>query len=170
MIVRRGTYLFVAALLSGPAYAAPAPVVASIASLDYLHTPLPYPFNEDANAEADVNAALDEARRTHRLAFVELGANWCADCRILAGLFELPEFRRFLDAHYVVVNVDTGRQNRNLDVPARWGIAHLEGVPVVLIVDPETNRLVNAGHTEALIDARKFTPQSVMDWVAEWVK
>jgi hypothetical protein len=65
--------------------------------------------------------------------------------------------------------VDVGRFDRNLQIPARWNVnLHQEGAPAVLIVDPNTNRMVNAGHAGALEDARHMTPQSILDWIAQW--
>jgi len=99
---------------------------------------------------------------------IDLGGNWCADCRILSGLMELPEMRVFLAAHYEVVDVDVGRFNRNLQIPARYGITtRLEGVPAILIVTP-AGQLVNGGHVSAIQDARHFTPQALADWLAKW--
>ncbi|MGH6873332.1 MAG: thioredoxin family protein [Rhizomicrobium sp.] len=155
----------------GVAIASPAPRVTSIDSLASLSTPLPYPYDGDADANAHVDAALAEARREHKLALIDLGGNWCADCRILAGLMALPEYRKFLGAHYVVTMIDVGRFNRNLDVPARFGVnPKLEGVPAILIVNPANNRLVDAGHVAALDDARHLDPQSILDWLAQWTK
>ena len=109
------------------------------------------------------------ARSTHRLLMIDLGGNWCGDCRVLAGTMDLPEMRRFVDAHYVVVTVDVGRFDKNLQIPARYGIKdRLEGVPSLLIVDPKSNRLVDAGHIAALADARHMDPQSLADWLAQW--
>jgi len=172
--MRPGSFLFMAAVLAGfavPVSAAPAPKVTSISSLAELSTPLPYPYDENANADAAVNAALAQARAEHKRAFIDLGGNWCGDCRLLSGLMELPEVKAFIDAHYVVAIVDVGRFNRNLQIPARWGITQrLEGVPAVLIVDPNTNTLVDEGHIAALADARHMDPQSITDWMAEWAK
>ncbi len=54
--------------------------------------------------------------------------------------------------------------------PAAYGIkGRLAGVPAVLIVDPKTNKLINAGRETALADARSMTPQAVADWLAGWV-
>lgn len=152
--------------------AAAAPLkVTSIQELSQLPTPLPYPYDEKANADAQVNAALAKAKAEHKLAFIDLGGNWCGDCRVLASLMELPEIKRFVDAHYVVTQVDVGRFNKNLQIPARWGITQrLEGVPAVLIVDPNTNALVDKGHIATLADARHMTPQSIGDWIAQWVR
>lgn len=159
------------ALLAGSALASPTLKVTSIKELSQLPTPLPYPYDEKANADAQVDAALAKAKAQHKLAFIDLGGNWCGDCRVLASLMELPEIKRFVEAHYVVTEVDVGRFNKNLQIPARWGITkRLEGVPAVLIVDPNTNVLVDKGHVAALADARHMTPQGIADWIAKWVK
>jgi thiol-disulfide isomerase/thioredoxin len=156
----------IAALTS--ATAGPAAPVVSIATLADLNTPLPFPYNSSADADADVNAALARAKAEHKRAFIDLGGNWCGDCRVLTGLMELPEVKAFIDAHYVVVNVDVGRFNRNLQIPARWGADLSGGAPSILIVDPQTDALVDRGHIAALEDARSMTPQGIADWIAQW--
>ena len=81
----------------------------------------------------------------------------------------LPSLRAFTDAHYVVVFVDVGRFDRNLQIPARYGITRrLEGVPSLLIVDPATDRLLDPGQDAALADARHMSPQALADWLARW--
>jgi thiol:disulfide interchange protein len=101
---------------------------------------------------------------------IDLGANWCADCRILQALMDRPEIHDFLAPNYVVVVVDVGRLNRNLQVPARFGITdRLEGVPAILIADSD-GKLVNAGHIFALVETRHMTPQEIADWLARWTR
>jgi len=76
-----------AALAAAPALAhMPAPKVVSISALDELQTPLPYPYNPNANANADVNAAFARAKAEHKRVLIDLGGNWCGDCRVLAGV------------------------------------------------------------------------------------
>jgi hypothetical protein len=83
---------------------------------------------------------------------------------------ELPEMQAFLKAHYEIVSVDVGRFDKNLQIPARYGITdRLEGVPSVLIATAD-GKLLDAGHTAALADARHMTPQALADWLAEWTK
>ena len=162
-----------AVFLAGQTEAAPAPQVTSISMLAELPTPLPYPYDENANADAVVNAALAKAHAEHKLAFIDLGGNWCGDCRVLAALMGQPEFRAFLDAHYTVVSVDVGRFNKNLQIPGRWNATEdmkNGGVPAILIVDPATNQLVDAGHITALEDARHMDPQGIMNWIAQWAR
>ena len=159
--------LAVLAFAAGPAaFGAPAPVV-HIASLAQLPTPLPYPYDPGAVASVQVARAKAAARASGKLLLVDLGGNWCADCRLLAAVMALPEVAAFIDAHYVLVSVDVGRMDRNLDIPGHWGVKHLEGVPSLLVVDSH-DRLVNAGHQEALADARSMKPQALADWLAHW--
>jgi thiol-disulfide isomerase/thioredoxin len=165
---RRLALAAVAALLSGSALAAPAPHV-TIASFAQLRTPLPFPYDEHADADAAVASAKARALERHKLLLIDLGGNWCGDCRVLAGTMDLAEVRAFVDRRYEVVTVDVGRFDKNLQIPARYGIAgRLDGVPSLLIVDPATDRLVDAGHVAALADARHMTPQALADWLAEW--
>ncbi|TPG16696.1 thioredoxin family protein [Sphingomonas koreensis] len=162
---------FLALSLAGVAFAvpsrAPAPRVAA-ASFDQLAQPLPLPYDESANALKSVAAAKARARAEHKKLLIDLGGNWCLDCRILAGTMDLPQLKPFLDRHYVTVTVDIGGFDKNLAVPQHYGIAKLAGVPAVLIVDPRTDRVVNAGRAEALADARSMNPQALADWLAQW--
>ena len=154
--------------IAGPASAAPAPRV-SITSYAQLATPLPRPYDEAANADAAVAKAKLRARAHHKLLLIDLGGNWCGDCLVLAGTMALPEVRAFVETHYEVVAVDVGRFDKNLQIPARYGIkSRLEGVPALLIVDPVHDRLLDGGHVAALADARHMDPQSLADWLAQW--
>ena len=154
-----------------PASAAiPAPHVRA-QSFDQLAQPLPLPYDERTDATVAVATARARARAGHKLLLIDLGGNWCLDCRILAGTIELPEVRAFVRRHYELVTVDVGRFDKNLNVPARYGITdRLAGVPALLVVDPRTNRLLDAGHVAALADARSMTPQALADWLAQWVR
>ncbi len=161
--------LLIAAILvvaGGSPRAAPAPAV-SITSLRELPTPLPLPYDPKADAEKQLAAAKAKARAGGKLLLVDLGGNWCPDCRLLAGVMRLPEVSAFLAAHYEVVTIDVGRMDRNLQIPARYGVGKLEGVPSILIIDPH-GALVDRGHVAALADARSMQPQALADWLAQW--
>ena len=167
---RRSLLALSAALLAaGPALAGkPAPRL-SIRSFAELKTPLPLPYDEGADATAIVGAARAEAKRERKRLLIDLGGNWCPDCRILAGTMALPELDRFLKAHFVTVMVDVGRFDRNLQIPARYGITgRLPGVPALLVIDPKTDKLLNPGNFSALSNARGMSPQALADWIAGW--
>ena len=160
-----------AAALASPTIAAvPAPRVKA-QSFEQLAKPLPLPYNETASAMAAVDKARARARVSGKLLLVDLGGNWCLDCRILAGTMELPEVHAWVRKHYELVTVDVGRFDKNLDVPARYGFTkRLEGVPALLVVDPRSDKLLNAGKTTALADARSMNPQGLADYLAQFAR
>jgi thiol-disulfide isomerase/thioredoxin len=161
--------LSVLPFLASGATAAAAPKV-SIAALVNLPVVERSPYDTNAHANASVDAAFARARRNGKRVLIDLGGNWCGDCLVLANLMQLPEMKRFLAAHFEIVSVDVGRFDKNLQIPARFGITRrLEGVPSVIIAEPD-GTLVNRGHIAALADARHMTPQAIADWLAHWAK
>ncbi|HKU64365.1 MAG TPA: thioredoxin family protein [Rhizomicrobium sp.] len=154
-------------LLTCPALAAPAPKL-SIAKLKQLPIVTMRPYDGTANADAQVAAAFARAQKSHKRVLIDLGGNWCPDCIVLTNLMKLPEMRRFMEAHYETVLVDVGRFNRNLQIPARFGISKkLKGVPALLIATPE-GKLVNADNVFATADARNMTPQAIAAYLAKY--
>ena len=152
----------------GSAATPPSPGISSFAE---LKTPLPYPYDETANADAQVAKARARAKASGKLLMIDLGGNWCGDCRVLAGTIELPAVKAFMDKHYEVVTVDVGRFNHNLQVPAHYGFTQrLVGVPTLLVVDPKTDKLLNRDDVFALSSAGDMSPKALADWLARWPK
>lgn len=153
-----------------PATAAVRAPQLGIGSFDQLAQPLPLPYDTTADADRAVAEARQRAIAQHKLLLIDLGGNWCPDCRILAGTIETPKLKAFVDDHYEVVTVDIGRFDKNGQIAARYGInGRLKGVPSLLVVEPRSNHLINEGHTAALADARHMTPQALADWLASWL-
>lgn len=137
-------------------------------SFSALAKPLPYPYDERADAHAAIAQAKARARAGNKLLLIDMGANWCPDCRILAGTMVLPDLAPFLRANFEIVTVDVGRFERNMDIAVDLHAHRLTGIPAVLVVDPESGKLLNPGRETALSDARSFSPQVLADWLAGW--
>nr|QQZ50377.1 thioredoxin family protein [Phenylobacterium glaciei] len=113
--------------------------------------------------------AKARAKAAHKILIIDLGGNWCGDCRILAATMDLPEMKTWVARHFELVTVDVGRFDKNLQIPARYGVtSRLEGVPALLMVDPATDKLLNKDTVASLADARHMSPQALADWLATW--
>jgi hypothetical protein len=158
------------ALLVTPTLAAiPAPKP-SIASLRQLPIVIQRPYDEGADATAQVAAAFARAKKSGKQVLLDLGGNWCPDCIVLANFMALPGMRRFAAAHYETVYVDVGRFDRNLQVPARFGFTkRLQGVPMLLIAGAD-GKLVNRGDVFATTDASHMTPTSLAAYLAKYAR
>ena len=172
MTIKRIFYGLTAAALvanGAGAPAAKAPRV-SISSIEQLRQPLPLPYDQQASGDRQLAQAKARAKARGRILLIDLGGNWCLDCRILAGIAELPELKAFIARHYEVVTIDIGRFDKNQQIARHYGVTgRLDGVPALLVVDPRSDTLLNAGHLFALADARSMTPQALADWLAQWV-
>src|SRR5882757_1639378 len=158
--------LLVTVTLVAPVSAHFGPMV-HIASTAALPKPLPYPYDEKADAIAAVAESFVRAKASGKRVLIDFGGNWCPDCRILAGVMNLPEVKSYVLAHYEVVTVDVGRFDRNLPLAARFGIVKLAGVPTVVIAEPDGTPL-NVTNSADLTNAREMNPQLIADWLARW--
>jgi len=164
------SFAFLIAAGLAPAFAeVPAPQMKAVTEMAQLETPLPTPYDSRADAEALLAATIAKAKASGKRVLIDLGGNWCTDCRILAGVMELPELKPFVEKHYEVVSIDVGRMNKNLQIPSRYGVTKLVGVPTILIVDTN-GKLINATNSADLADARSMNPQGIANWLARFAK
>lgn len=111
---------------------------------------LPQPFESKPNlypdpseARTDIGLALSVAAREHRRVLLDFGGNWCYDCHVLDATFHYPEVARILDANYVVVHINIGQYDANLDLADKYEIPLKKGVPSLAVLDGEGRLLVS---------------------------
>jgi thiol-disulfide isomerase/thioredoxin len=161
---------FALLFLVTPALAAVSAPKLSITSLQQLPIVTMRPYDEKADANAQVDRAFAKAKTSGKRVLIDLGGNWCPDCIVLKNFIELPEMRRFMDTHYEIAMVDVGRFDRNLQVPARFGFKErLKGVPMLLVATPD-GKLVNRNDVFATTNARGMTPKALADYLAKYAK
>ncbi len=136
-----------------------------------MPTPLPYPYDESADAMAEVNTALARAQESNKRVLIDLGGNWCAWCRLLAGVMELPEMEPFMAEHFELVTVDVssapGKIDRNLEVPAFFGVEEIGGVPWMIVLAPDGTVLHSSYE---VTDENHEEPQDMAGWLASWAR
>ncbi|MBO9714661.1 thioredoxin family protein [Sphingomonas sp.] len=155
--------LLTAALAPGE----PAPKM-SIGDIQQLHTPLPAPYRPGADATTEVKAALERAKARGKPLLIDFGANWCLDCRVLAGVLEVPELKAYVARNFELVQVDVGRFDHNIQIAQGYTGEPLGAIPAVFVVDPATGKLRNRRDTLGLGDARVMKPQAIANWLAKW--
>lgn len=131
-------------------------------------TPAKNVYPDIALGHKQVEEAFKTAEKTHRKVLLDFGGNWCPDCLKLAGVFDVPAVQRWLDSNFVVVPVNVGRIDKNLDIASRYGVT-LHEVPTVLILTPD-GKLLNQDGSHALGNARAMSAQAVIDLIEQWNK
>ena len=113
------------------------------------------PYNDNANAKEDVQAAFKTAKAENKAVLIVFGGNWCGDCKVLDIEMHQGELAKLVNDKLVVVKVDVGRFDKNLDVANRYGNILKKGVPSVALVRADGSVAYQTDGGE-LADARKM--------------
>jgi len=121
-------------------------------------TAAPAPAWRGYDEQADARAEIDRARliaADDRQVLVVFGANWCGDCRVLDTAMKQEPLKSLIDARFVVVKVDVGRFNRNVDIAERYGVPLKKGVPTIAVLGADGGAVFATSGGE-LADARSM--------------
>jgi thiol:disulfide interchange protein len=140
--------------------AKPAPVTPPPAVKKHL-------YSADANPTADIAAALKQARREHKRVILDFGGDWCGDCQVLDIYFHQTPNLELLEANYIVVHIDIGHMDRNVNVAEKYGVPLKKGVPALAVLDARGNVLYSQ-KTGEFEDMRNMHPTSVTDFLNRW--
>jgi thioredoxin 1 len=128
---------------------------------------LPDIYPDGDRAPADLAAALHAAATTHRRVIVDFGGNWCGDCHVLDMYFHDARNAPILEANYVLVHINVGRRDQNLDIAARYQIPLEKGVPALAVLDTH-GRLIYSQRTGEFEAMRGMQSNAVTDFLLEW--
>jgi thioredoxin 1 len=124
-----------------------------------------YPSPEAAHA--DVAAALQSAAASHKRVILDFGGNWCPDCHVLDMYFHDATNLPLLESGFILVHVNIGREDENLDIAERYRIPLNKGVPALAILDSDGSLLYSqkSGEFEAM---RRMQSGAVTDFLTRW--
>lgn len=148
---RTASLLFAAALA--------AVSVTSVHAADAV--PGPGPYDEQADARADINNAVARAAKDGKQVLVVYGANWCKDCLALNKGFKDGHLGAAVDKRFVTVKVNVGRFDKNVDVANQMGVTLKKGIPTVAVIGADGQVLGTTKGGE-LADARNMGEDAVL--------
>ena len=124
-------------------------------------------YPDPSQAKADIAAALKTAAATHRRVLLDFGGNWCGDCKVLDLYMHDDRNRHLLEANFVVVHVNVGHFDANVDLAEKYAIPLQRGVPALAVLS-ESGKLLYSqkkGEFEAM---RSMQSSSVTSFLAQW--
>jgi thioredoxin 1 len=125
------------------------------------------PYNESANADADLQSALAAARADHNDVLLVFGANWCPDCRELDKAIN-GSSHALISGHFQVVKVDVGRFDKNLELANQYGNPIKMGIPAVVVLSAD-NKIIYSSKGGQLANARKMGDTGIYDFLSSHV-
>ena len=151
---------------AGPASSAQAAVAAATPAATAAAA-IPTGYTADRDADADISSALATAGRKHQEVLLDFGADWCPDCVALDSMFHSAEVAPLLTRNYIVVPVDVGDWNLNLDVAAHYVDLQTSGIPA-LVVLTASGKALTTTNDGSFSNARTMTPSDVAAFLSEW--
>jgi len=124
-------------------------------------------YNADADAHAEIREAVSTAAREHKRVILDFGGNWCGDCQVLDIYFHRAPNDALLQANYVLVDIDIGRYDKNLDLADKYGVPLKRGVPALAVLDAH-GRLLYSQRTGEFENMRAMSPDSVTAFLEKW--
>lgn len=125
-------------------------------------------YNPDANAAAEIGQALKHAAQQHKRVLLDFGGNWCGDCQILDFYFHQQPNASLIAQNYVLVDIDVGQLNRNLDIADKYGVPiQRHGVPALAVLDANGALVYSQGNGQ-FAAMGKVDPASVTQFLERW--
>lgn len=124
----------------------------------------PY-FTVSENRKAYVQNAQKEAVVRGKLLLLVVGANWCHDSRALGGYLQDDALQPAL-ANFVLAKVDAAWLDNLTPVLAPYGHPAYFGTPSLMIIEPESSRLLNRDSIQRWQSAHNESPAALASYLA----
>jgi thiol:disulfide interchange protein len=121
-------------------------------------------YSETANPTADIAAALAQARREHKRVILDFGGNWCGDCQLLDIYYRQSPNAEILAKNFIVVHVNIGHMDKNVDVAKKYNVPIAKGVPALAVIDANDNLL----YSEREKEFEHTSPQAITAFLNRW--
>ena len=124
-------------------------------------------YSTTANPNVAISAALKRARAEHKRVILDFGGDWCGDCQVLDIYMRQSPNDKLLEKHFVVVHIDIGQMDHNLDVAARYKVPVTKGVPALAVLDANGTLLYSQQHGD-FDNMRNMRPEDVTAFLNRW--
>jgi thioredoxin 1 len=124
-------------------------------------------YPDPSQARADLAAALKTASATHRRVLIDFGGNWCGDCQVLDLYMHDSTNQPLVEANFVVVHVNVGHIDANLDLAEKYGVPLHKGVPALAVLSDHGALLYSQknGEFEAM---RHMESSALTQFLVQW--
>jgi thioredoxin 1 len=118
-------------------------------------------------AAADIAEAIRSAAATHKRVILDFGGNWCTDCHVLDSYFHDSANNSVLEANYILVHVNVGHLDTNVDIAEHYQIPLKKGVPAIAVLS-NRGKLLYSQRTGEFEAMRHMQSGAVTDFLQRW--
>ena len=134
-------------------------------------TPVPavkkHLYSAEADPKADITAALKQASARTQASHPRLRRRLVRRLPGPRHLLPSSPNLELLDKNFILVHVDIGHFDKNLDIPEKYNIPLKKGVPALAVLDAD-GKLLYSQQAAEFGDMRYMYPTSVTDFLNRW--
>ncbi|OOQ58578.1 thioredoxin family protein [Mucilaginibacter pedocola] len=125
-------------------------------------------YHPEADAKAEIAAAVKKAAKGHKNVLLQIGGNWCSWCLRFNGLVTQNDtLNTYMNTNYEVVHVNYSKENTNDKLMAELGFPQRFGFPVFIILDEKGNRL-HTQNSAYLEEGKGYSSGKVKEFFENW--
>lgn len=130
---------------------------------------LPKPYDPKADAQADINKLVAQAKKEGKNIMIQAGGNWCIWClRFNQYVQTTPELKKMVDKNYLYYHLNYSPDNKNEKVFSQYGNPGEKfGYPVFIVLDKNGN-MIHIQQSDVLEDGKGYSLEKTKAFFNQW--
>ena len=112
--------------------------------------------------------SLRYAEKENKNLIVLFGADWCPDCKALDQMLVTQEIKSLIQENYIILKVDVGRFDKNLDLDEKLGHPIGKGIPALVILSPNPLKIVASTEGGEFSNASQMSQDQVFAYLKKF--
>ncbi|BDA77268.1 hypothetical protein LPTSP3_g01980 [Leptospira kobayashii] len=112
--------------------------------------------------------SLRYAEKENKNLIVLFGADWCPDCKALDRMLVTQEIKSLIQKNYIILKVDVGRFDKNLDLDEKLGHPIGKGIPALVILSPNPLKIVASTEGGEFSNASQMSQDQVFAYLKKF--
>ncbi|REC43639.1 MULTISPECIES: thioredoxin family protein [Chryseobacterium] len=130
---------------------------------------LPKPYDPKADAQADINKLVAQAKKEGKNIMIQAGGNWCIWClRFNQYVQTTPELKKMVDKNYLYYHLNYSPDNKNEKVFSQYGNPGEKfGYPVFIVLD-KNGKMIHIQQSDVLEDGKGYSLEKTKEFFNQW--
>ncbi|WP_404985706.1 thioredoxin family protein [Chryseobacterium sp. M5] len=130
---------------------------------------LPKPYDSKADAQADINKLVAQAKKEGKNIMIQAGGNWCIWClRFNQYVQTTPELKKIVDKNYLYYHLNYSPDNNNEKVFSQYGNPGEKfGYPVFIVLD-KTGKMIHVQQSDVLEEGKGYSLEKTKTFFNQW--
>lgn len=130
---------------------------------------LPKPYDPKADAQADINKLVAQAKKEGKNIMIQAGGNWCIWClRFNQYVQTTSELKKIVDKNYLYYHLNYSPDNKNEKVFSQYGNPGEKfGYPVFIVLD-KTGKMIHVQQSDVLEEGKGYSLEKTKAFLNQW--